>query len=91
MTFNRKARATNGLKQHITLGLAAKVSTEDLEGGAQTLPYLIASVKVAVAFIRTVVGAIPALQQLLASGTITDTNEAINVIIELYSFRVRRD
>lgn len=51
------------------------------------MPYLVATLKVAVAFIRTLMGTVPSLQQLLASGTVTDINEAVNLITALYNFK----
>lgn len=60
----------------------------DLKGGAEGLPYLVATLKVATHFIRILMSAVPSLQQLLASGSVTDINEAINLITDMYNFKV---
>lgn len=70
------------------LCLFCQISAEDLEGGEASLPYLAATLKVAVAFIRTLMATVPTLQQLLASGTISDINEAVNLITMLYNFKI---
>mmetsp|Transcript_17259 Transcript_17259/g.41204 ORF Transcript_17259/g.41204 Transcript_17259/m.41204 type:complete len:1126 (-) Transcript_17259:192-3569(-) len=65
-----------------------EVSPDDLEGGVGTLPSLIAHLKVAVGFIETIMGAIPAVNQLMSTGSVTDINEAINFITDVYEFKV---
>ena len=49
---------------------------------------VVASLRTAVDFVKTMSGALPLASQLLASSTLTDVQEAISMLIHCHKFKV---